>query len=281
MPYPILNRKTVLITGASSGIGLACSRFLASRGFRVFAGVRRADSFADLATLNQPNLTPVRLDVTDSSSIQAAREFILGETGNQGLDGLINNAGGVLSSPVEFLDLDQYRQLLEVNLIGAIAVCQAMMEMLRTAQGRIINVSSVSGLDSAPFLAPYASSKFALEAFSDSLRVELAIWKIKVILIEPGDVATPLFEKYNQELLSYNQKLPQRAWELYGPVFEWEKEIKTRGMPSQVVAEVIEKALVTTRPKARYMLGPEARIVRFLRAVPTPMRDWILLHRLP
>jgi NAD(P)-dependent dehydrogenase (short-subunit alcohol dehydrogenase family) len=156
-----------------------------------------------------------------------------------------------------------------------------MMEMLRTAQGRIINISSVSGLDSAPFLGPYASSKFALEAISDSLRVELAIWKIKVILIEPGDVATPMLDKFNQELQEYNQSLPERAWELYGPVFEWEKEIKSRGMQSQVVAQVVEKALLSSRPKARYMLGPEARIVRFLRAVPTPMRDWILLHRLP
>lgn len=281
MTNPPLNGKNVLITGASSGIGLACSCHLASRGFHVFAGVRRAESYAELVTLNLPNLTPIKLDVTDSSSIQAARETIVEETGNQGLYGLINNAGGVLSSPVEFLDLDQYRQLLEVNLIGAIAVSQVMMEMLRTAQGRIINVSSVSGLDSAPFLAPYASSKFALEAFSDSLRVELAIWKIKVILIEPGDVATPMLEKFNYELLTYNQNLPKRAWELYGPIFEWEKEIKSRGMQPQVVAEAIEKALTTTRPKARYKLGPEARIVGFLRAVPTPVRDWILLHRLP
>ncbi len=273
--------KNILITGASSGIGLASSCHLASRGFRVFAGVRRPESYADLLALNLPNLNPLRLDVTDSSSIQAAREIIVGETGNQGLYGLINNAGALLSSPVEFLDLVQYRQLLEVNLIGAIAVSQAMLEMLRMTQGRIINISSVSGLDSAPFLAPYASSKFALEAFSDSLRVELAIWRIKVVLIEPGDVATPMLEKLNQELITYNQNLPERAWELYGPVLEWEKEIKPRGMQPQVVAEAIEKALVTTRPKARYRLGPEARIVRFLRAVPTPVRDWILLHRLP
>ncbi len=277
-PHP---SPSILITGASSGIGLACAETLAAHGARVFAGVRSQAAVDSLAQKALPNLTPVLLDVTDPVSIRLAQETIEAEVGENGLYGLVNNAGLVMSSPIEFLDLAEYRRLLEVNLVGAVAVTQAFLELLRSAQGRIINISSLSGRDSAPFLGPYASSKFALEAVSDSLRVELSIWKIKVILIEPGDVATPMFTKLNVDLQATNQRLPQRAWDLYGPVFEMMKDLKPHGLPPEEVARVVEKALFTPKPKARYMLGPDAWIVRFLRALPTPMRDWILLHRLP
>jgi NAD(P)-dependent dehydrogenase (short-subunit alcohol dehydrogenase family) len=271
----------VLITGAAGGIGCAAAYHLASRGFLVFAGVHSPGSIAQLQQPGLPNLIPLHLDVTLPDTISAARNFIQAACAGRGLFGLVNNAGLLMAGPVEFLDLQAYRRLLEVNLLGAIAVTQSMLELLRTAQGRVINLSSLSGLDSPPFLGAYASSKFALEAISDSLRVELSIWKIKVILIEPGDVLTPMLETFRAKLHETTQALPGRAWELYGPVFEMAREMKPRGMPPERVARMIEQALVSPRPKARYSIGPEARIVRLLRLLPTSLRDWFMLHRLP
>lgn len=277
-------QKTFLVTGASSGIGLATVLQLARSGQRVFAGVRNLSAceqiFQDQGRTRQ-NLIPVQLDVTDPASLTSAMEIIERTVGESGLDGLVNNAGIPMSSPVEFLDLAAYRRLLEVNVCGAIAVTQRCLELLRTATGRIVNISSVSGYDAAPFLGPYASSKYALEAISDALRVELSIWKIKVIVIEPGDVATPMWKKFGEELLAYNQGLPKRAWELYGPVFELAKDMQPRGLSPEVVAGVVEKALLTAHPKTRYRMGADATVVRLLHAMPTSFRDWVLRHRLP
>ncbi|MGD0169289.1 MAG: SDR family NAD(P)-dependent oxidoreductase, partial [Smithella sp.] len=164
-------KKAVLITGASTGIGKACALYLDSIGFKVFAGVRREVDGNALREKASDRLTPVLIDVTDSESIDSASKFISGEVGNAGLAGLVNNAGIVTASGLlEFLSITEIRNLLEVNLIGHIAVTQAFLSLIRKGHGRIVNMGSIAGIMPQPYLAPYSASKAALEAITDSLR---------------------------------------------------------------------------------------------------------------
>ena len=177
---------SVIITGASSGIGEACALRLDRRGFHVFAGVRRISDGELLQQKTSDRLVPVLLDVTSQESIASAKELISAQIHPAGLFGLFNNAGIPLGGALEALDLDDFRSQMEVNLIGAIAMTQAFLPLLRKGNGRIINMSSISGLIALPFVGPYAATKFALEAISDSLRVELKPWGISVSLVEAG-----------------------------------------------------------------------------------------------
>src|SRR5207244_2308319 len=157
-------------TGAAAGFGAAIARHLAERGFRVFGTVRRAE---DEVALARDGVTPVRMDVTDTASIMRARGEVERALGTAPLMALVNNAGIPAAGPLELFPLDELRQILEVNLIGAVAVTQAFLALLKASRGRIVNISSVAGRGALPFLGPYAASKFGLEAISDSLRREL------------------------------------------------------------------------------------------------------------
>src|ERR1700746_2835599 len=168
---------TVLVTGASSGIGAAIARHLAGRGFRVFGTVRRPD---DGAALEQDGVTPLRMDVTDPAGIARARDEVARAIGTAPLVGLVNNAGIPAAGPLELLPIDELRQVLEVNLIGVVAVTQAFLPLLRRSAGGIVNITSVAGRAALPFMGPYAASKFGLEAISDSWRRELIPFGVKV-----------------------------------------------------------------------------------------------------
>jgi NAD(P)-dependent dehydrogenase (short-subunit alcohol dehydrogenase family) len=174
--------KAVLVTGASTGIGEACALRLAARGIRVFAGVRSESDGASLRQRASDGLTPVLIDVTVPDAIALARGTVADLVGPEGLAGLVNNAGVV----------DEVRKEFDVNVFGAIAVTQAFLPLLRGGRGRIVNMSSISGRIALPFAGPYAASKFALEAISDSWRVELRPWGIRVAIVEPGEVDTPI-----------------------------------------------------------------------------------------
>src|SRR5215210_5850427 len=178
---------TVVVTGASSGIGEATARHLAQLGFEVRAGVRKPE---DGERLRGDRITPLMLDVTDAGSIEVARD----QLGGRPLAGLVNNAGVAVSSPLEHVPIDELRRQLEINLVGQIAVTQALLPGLRAARGRIVNVSSIGGRMALPLAGPYNASKFALEGASDALRQELR-GKVGVILIEPGGVKTPIWSK--------------------------------------------------------------------------------------
>jgi NAD(P)-dependent dehydrogenase (short-subunit alcohol dehydrogenase family) len=180
----------VVITGTSTGIGRATAVRLAGMGFRVFAGVRKPADADELA--QTPGITPLIIDVTDPAIVSAAAETVASQTGSAGLRGLVNNAGITVPGPLEFLPLDDLRRQLEVNVIGPIAVTQAFLPLLRRGRGRIINIGSIGGKMSMPFLGAYHVSKFGMEALSDSLRQELRPWGIRVSLVEPGGVSTPL-----------------------------------------------------------------------------------------
>ncbi|MEK7693262.1 MAG: SDR family oxidoreductase, partial [Chloroflexota bacterium] len=186
--------RSVVITGASTGIGEACALHLDALGWRVFAGVRKGADGEALQRKASARLIPVRIDVTDQASIASACDAVAQELGARGLDGLVNNAGIAVAAPLEFVPIDDLRRQLEINVIGQIAVTQAFLALIRTARGRIVNIGSVSGKLATPFTGPYSASKFAMEALTDALRIELRPWKIEVSIVEPGSIATPIWE---------------------------------------------------------------------------------------
>jgi NAD(P)-dependent dehydrogenase (short-subunit alcohol dehydrogenase family) len=273
---------TVLVTGASSGIGQACALRLDSSGMRVFAGVRKQADAEALASRASARLTPLILDVTDAQSIAAAAATVSSAVGARGLDGLVNNAGVSGGEPVEFADLDAVRAMLEVNLVGPMAVTRALLPRLRTAPGRIVCVGSIGGRLAVPFLSAYAASKAGVAAFCDSLRIEVAPWGIRVVLIEPGAVATPIWDKGRATLEERSAQLPAAATALYGGAVEAMRRVTDRvermAVPPDRVARVVERALTTPRPRTRYLVGVDARVQATVRRLPTPVRDALLVR---
>ncbi|MGD1157325.1 MAG: SDR family oxidoreductase, partial [Terriglobia bacterium] len=188
------DKGAVVITGASTGIGEACALHLDKLGFRVFAGIRKAADAEALRHRASARLVPIRLDVSDETEVEQAARNVTEALRGEGLAGLVNNAGIVVAGMLEFLPLDALRRQLEVNVVGQVAVTQAFLPHLRKARGRIVNIGSVSGLIAGPFSGAYAASKFALEALTDALRVELRPWKIHVSIVEPGNIQTPIWK---------------------------------------------------------------------------------------
>jgi NAD(P)-dependent dehydrogenase (short-subunit alcohol dehydrogenase family) len=265
--------RRVLITGASSGIGEATALRLARAGWQVLAGVR-ADADGDrLRAAAGEQLEPVTIDITEPATIAAAAAAL----GDEPLHGLVNNAGTALAMPLEFLPLEQLRRQLEVNLVGHVAVTQALLPNLRSARGRIVNVGSIAGRSALPFLGAYAASKHALEAVTDVLRVELRPFGIAVTVIEPGTIATPIWRKGGERFQELAAELPAELGELYGERMAAFREAAAaagqRAEPADDVAIVIERALTTERPKARYVVGRDARRRARVERLPTSLRD--------
>jgi NAD(P)-dependent dehydrogenase (short-subunit alcohol dehydrogenase family) len=282
-------RPAVLITGASRGIGEACAVRLARDGFRVYAGVRRDEDGLALIRSAGEAIAPVQLDIEDSSQIHAAAARIADETGGRGLQALVNNAGIAVAGPLEFLPLDTLRRQLEINVVAQIAVTQAFMPLLRRARaspqgdhraGRILFMSSVSGRSALPFTGAYAASKHALEAAADALRVELRPFGISVTLVEPGVIATPIWET---SAVAAARHLSERRGEIdeyYGTVLAAMQRRVARGMkglPPERVAEAVSHALTARRPRARYVVGRDARIrILLQKLLPVRVRDAII-----
>jgi NAD(P)-dependent dehydrogenase (short-subunit alcohol dehydrogenase family) len=249
---------TVLVTGASTGIGEATALHLKELGFDAVAAVRKDDDTERLAV---SGLRTVKLDVADSDSIAAARA----ELGDGPLAGLVNNAGIAVAAPLEFLPLDQFRHQLEINLVGQLAVTQQFLPALRAGRGRIVNVSSIGGRVAVPLLGPYNASKFALEAISDSLRRELLSQGVDVIVIEPGGVKTPIWRKGNELASEITADMPPEAEPLYGRMIaalrkQTVKIATETGIEPREVAEAIGHALTAKRPSARYLVGRDAKL---------------------
>jgi NAD(P)-dependent dehydrogenase (short-subunit alcohol dehydrogenase family) len=274
--------RAVLVTGASSGIGAACARRLDAAGWRVFAGVRRQADAGELASGCSSRLTPLLLDVTDTDSIRAAAATVSEAVGAAGLHGLVNNAGISGGDPVEFADLDAVRAMLEVNLVGTMAVTRAFLPRVRTARGRIVCIGSVGGRYAVPFLSAYSASKAGVAAFCDSLRLEVAPWGIRVVLIEPGAVATAIWSKGRATLDDRRSTLPAAATSLYGGAVEAMRRVTERveraAVPPDRVACVVERALMTPHPRSRYLVGADAHLQAALRRLPAPVRDAVLMR---
>jgi NAD(P)-dependent dehydrogenase (short-subunit alcohol dehydrogenase family) len=248
-----------LITGASTGIGRATALRLASSGWTVLAGVRKAEDGDALVAGGGERVVPIVLDVTDPAQVAAAVERV-GEHGNR-LDALVNNAGIGYGGPLELIPIEDLRNQFEVNTIGPVALTQALLPALRRARGRVVFVSSIGGRVAMAFTAPYAASKHAIEAIGDVLRVELRSSNVQVALIEPGSVATPIWDKSRAQ--GDGLSVPPELVEQYGHVPAAMDKVlhdtERRGVPPEQVAKTIEQALTARRMKARYLIGRDAR----------------------
>ncbi len=271
----------VVITGASSGIGEACALYLDQLGYRVFAGVRRPEDGEAVKARASMRLTPVLLDVTDAASIHQAAETVRAAIGTAGLAGLVNNAGIGVGGPLEVVSLEDLRKQFEVNVIGQVAVTQAFLPLLRQGRGRIVNIGSIAGLAATPFIGPYSASKFALEALTDVMRLELRAWGIHVSIVEPGAVASRIWDKGRQRAIQLEAAASPEAKALYGEAVAGVREAiaraERRAIPSRAVAKAVAHALRAARPKTRYLVGLDARLRALLAAwLPDRVQDWLL-----
>jgi NAD(P)-dependent dehydrogenase (short-subunit alcohol dehydrogenase family) len=267
--------RSVLVTGASSGIGAACATRLASAGWRVFGGVRLVE---DAEPLRAQGVEPLILDVTDTGQIAAAAGAVGGS-----LHGLVDNAGIAIAAPLEVVPLDELRRQLEVNVVGQVAVLQACLPALRAAKGRVVLMGSVGGRSALPFLGPYAASKHALEAIADCLRVELRPWGIAVSIVEPASIRTAMWERGAAHAETLREKLPAAASELYAARLARFREValaRGPGADPGIVAAAVEHALTAERPKARYLVGRDAHIRAWIERLPTRLRDRVLAKAL-
>lgn len=278
----IRNNQAVLITGASTGIGAACARHLDRLGFTVFAGVRKPEDGAALQQSGSRGLIPLILDVTDSSSIQKSHEIVSEQIRTYGLYGLVNNAGIAVASPLEAIPIPDLRRQLEVNVIGQVAVTQQFLPLIRQARGRIVNMGSIAGRAAMPLMGPYSASKFALEAITDALRLEVQQWGIHVSIIEPGAIATPIWAKSSAEAAHREVAVGAELRRLYEPmvvaVRTMVDEATKRAISSDVVAKAVEDALTAARPKTRYLVGMDAKVRALIgQVLPDRLLDRLLI----
>jgi NAD(P)-dependent dehydrogenase (short-subunit alcohol dehydrogenase family) len=278
-------RGSVVITGASTGIGAACALHLDQLGFQVFAGVRTEHDVRALQAHASARLIPIMLDVTQEHSILAARDVVATRVASAGLSGLVNNAGFALAGPLELLSMTDLRKQLEVNVIGQVAVSQVFLPLLRQARGRIVNMSSIAGRAATPFLGAYSSSKFALESLSDALRCEVRPWGVSVSLVEPGAVQTEIWERSRTHAEATLSRTCPDQLALYKIQLEKLREltvkVQRRGIPAIAVAKVVAQALTATRPKTRYLVGYDAKFRAFLKfwlsdRMQDAMLEWFL-----
>lgn len=261
--------KNILVTGCSSGIGFATAKKFLDHGWRVFGSVRNENVAQDLANSLGENFFPLIFDVTDYKNANRAKAQLTSVVGESGLDCLVNNAGTAVSGPLLHVDLNEFRHQFDVNVFGLLKVTQLFAPLLKENKkiqknpGRIINISSMSGLIARPFLGPYSASKFALESMTDTMRRELMVFGIQVIAIEPGPIQTPIWKKAIDRHHEYQNTV-------YGPVMEHFNEeiaeIERSALPVENVAKLIYKTVHSRHPKTRY------------RIVPKPVLIWLALH---
>ncbi len=279
------NQMSVVVTGASTGIGAACALDCAGRGMTVFAGVRDLRAGEALAAKGGSSLIPITIDVTDEPSIARSVEAVQLVVGEKGLGGLVNNAGIVVGSPLEVIPLSHLRKQLEVNVIGQIAVTQAFLPLLRRGRGRIVNMGSIAGRGTIPLLGPYSASKYALEALTDALRMELQPWGIQVSIIEPGAIATPIWEKSAKEAEGLEASVSAEAKALYGEavirIREAIAQAAQRAIAPEAVVRAVHHALTAARPRTRYLVGTDAKLRAWMvKWLPDRMQDRLLVWAL-
>lgn len=271
----------VLVTGASTGIGEACVLCLHREGWRVFAGVRKAEDGDRLRAATSHRLTWLPLDVTDPAQIEgAARAF--DSAGTEGLSGLVNNAGIAVGGPLEYLPPEALRRQLDVNVVGLHAVTKAFLPAIRRARGRVVHVGSIAGRIASPLTGAYAASKHAVEALADVLRQELAPDGILVSVVEPGQIATPIWDKGLEEFTTVADRVGPEGMARYGSRLQVLRHIleraPARSTPPESVAEAVLHALTAARPRLRYVVGRDARLRLFLkRLLPERLHDALVL----
>jgi NAD(P)-dependent dehydrogenase (short-subunit alcohol dehydrogenase family) len=276
--------QSVVITGASTGIGWATAKLLLDRGYRVFGSVRKPADAERLKTEFGANFVPLLFDVTDEAAVLAAAREVRAALGGETLFGLVNNAGIAVAGPVLELAADEFRRQMEVNVIGPIISTQAFGPLLgsdpslRGPKGRIVMISSVAGKNGNPLTAPYAASKHAIEGLSESLRREMMLFGIDVIIIAPGPVKTPIWSKAEEVDISAYKNSP------FFPALERIRKYMLHlgeiGLPPENIAEAIANALTSARPKVRYQLAPDPMRHLMTSVLPKRMVDKIIAKRL-
>jgi NAD(P)-dependent dehydrogenase (short-subunit alcohol dehydrogenase family) len=254
--------KSIVVTGASTGIGWGCVRFLIGKGFHVFGSVRKQTDAERLQKEFGAAFTPLIFDVTDEAAVAAGAKIVAAKLNGESLFGLVNNAGIANPGPLLHLDIAAFRQQMEVNVTGQLVVTQAFAPLLGATpdakskdRGRICMMSSVGGKVASPFLGPYSASKFALEGLSESLRRELLIYGVDVIIIAPGAIATPIWDKADALDVSRYANTPYKA--SLDLVKKYMVGLGQKGLPPERIGEVVHTALTTTSPKTRYIVTPE------------------------
>jgi NAD(P)-dependent dehydrogenase (short-subunit alcohol dehydrogenase family) len=272
-------KRNILVTGASTGIGRACALRFAGLRCQTFAGVRKASDGEALRAQSSGKIEPVLLDVTRAESIDGAAAAV----GDQPLAGLINNAGIAVLGPLELLPTDAWRKQFEVNVIGLVAVTQTFLPHLRRGRGRIVNVGSIAGRSALPGTGAYDSTKFAVEAITDVLRMELHRWGISVALIEAGAVATAIWEKSLREAEELGNGVSPERYALYSglmaAVREETAEAARTALPAAAVVKAVEHALTACKPKPRYLVGKDALFWWLLNFLPDRWRDRLILGK--
>ncbi len=274
MSNDFANKKAILITGASSGIGKACALHLEKLGFIIYAGVRKEKDFNFYKSYKPSKILPIFLDVRKSEDILNAFNNIA----SSGLElyALVNNAGISIGGPIELLPMHQVEELISINIIGVLRVTKVFIPLLRKSRGRIINIGSIAGRISVPGLCAYSSSKSALIGFSNSMRLELQRFGIAVSLIEPGIINTPIWEKgLNLANKSINQ-ISKELIEIYKPIIYFLQRIATTPFKADVkkVAVIVAKAITSKRPRRRYLVGIDAKLLTFIDLLPRSVSDW-------
>jgi len=271
---------SIVITGASSGIGEACALHFDKKGYRVFAGVRKESDAEALRKKASERLTVLMMDVTDPDSLRAAARSI----DRKEISGLVNNAGIAVSGPLELIPLDRLREQFEVNVFGTVAAIQAFMPLLRQGRGRIINIGSIGGRLALPLNGPYAASKFAIEAITDSLRMELREWGMHVAVIEPGAVRTEIWGKGMKRAEEMIQQFPESGLDLYryliGKVTEAAKDAARTAIDPAEVVKAVDHALTSAKPKTRYVVGKDAKMRLWLNHLPDKKKENLIMKKI-
>ncbi len=281
----VIHRGAVLVTGASSGIGQACALRLDQAGYRVFASALSLEEGAETKRQASSRLEIIVLDITEADSIHRALSTITGAVGETGLRALVNNAGILYCAPLELGSMAAVRQVFEVNVFGQIALTQAFLPLLRQNRSRscIINIGSLAGRSALPFTSPYNASKFALRALSDTWRLELKRQGIAVVLIEPGMVVTPIWQKSSDGARALAHQWAPEILQRYPFFLSQTDEVaqiaRKNGVSPARVAGVVLHALQTKRPRAHYRIGSEARLLLSVEKLPTRLRDWLIARR--
>ena len=275
-------QELVVVTGTSTGIGHATAQRLAKDGFHVLAGVRRPE---DGDKIRASNIEPVMVDITKAETLQSLAARIASDPQQRPLRAVVNNAGIAVNAPVETAPLDEMRRQIEVGVIGQVAVIQALTPALLKSRGRIINIGSLGGKISMPGFGPYSAAKFAMEAVNDSLRREMEVFGLKVVMITPGAVSTSLSARgistANRLAGLLTPEQHTRHDRLFAAVVEQAQEWEAHGIRPEKVAAVVSRALHARNPRARYCAGPDAMILtRMVRILPERMLDGILRNRM-
>ncbi len=277
----MLSNKAVVITGTSTGIGKACALYLDKLGFKVYAGVRKQADGDILKSEASERLKPIILDVTSSETIKSATDTIEKETDGN-VFALINNAGIGRGGALEVMPVSEIQKVMNVNVIGLMAVTQAFIPMLRESRGRIINIGSTSSLLAVPGASVYSASKFAVRAITDSLRLELKPFGISVILLAPGAVESEIWEKGRAYKAELRKTVKAEIAQLYAPLMKFGEKLneETKKIPASVVANIVADALVVRKPKPYYIVGKDAKGAAKAAKLPKGLLDWIILKRI-